>query len=115
MKTGVDWPAPFFTVDCPFCVRKSNVSTSRKRRDGSRGPSAFDVNGRAALDALNAGIGRTHLSALTSALNIPQVNHVTFRASEREIGKATEKVAEKSCLKVIEAEKENALKGTKRA
>ena len=57
----------------------------------------------------------THLSALTSALNIPQMNHVTFKAREREIGKAIEKVAEKSCLKAIEAEKENALKGNKRA
>jgi len=107
--------ASTFTVDCPFCGHKNNVSTSRKHRDGSRGPSAFDVNSRAALGALNAGIGHTHLSALTSALNIPQMNHVTFKAREREIGKAIEKVAEKSCLKAIEAEKENALKGNKRA
>ena len=84
--------ASTFTVDCPFCGHKNNVSTSRKRRDGSRGPSAFDVNSRAALVALNAGIGHTHLSALTSALNIPQMNHVTFKAKEREMAKRLKKL-----------------------
>jgi len=65
-----------FAVDCPFCGHKNKVSTSRKHRHGSRGPSAFDVNSRAALGALNAGIGHTHLSALTDVPNIPQMNRV---------------------------------------
>jgi len=49
--------ASTFPVDCPFCGHKNNVSTSIKYRHGSSGPSAFDVNNRAALGALNAGIG----------------------------------------------------------
>ena len=88
------------------------MSTSKTHRYGSRGPKAFDVNSRAALATLNAGIGHTHPSAITSALDIPQMNHVTLKAREREVGKAIENVAAKSCLEAILAEKENALQGT---
>ena len=71
----------------------------QKHRYGSRGPKTFDVNRRAALATLNAGIGHTHLSPFTSTLDIPQINHITFKAREREVGKAVETVAVKSCLK----------------
>ena len=104
--------ASTFTVNCPFCGKTNTVSTSKTHRYGSRGPNAFDVNSRAALATLNAGIGHTHLSTITAALDIPSMNHVTFKAREREVGKAIEKVASKSCLKAILAEKENALQGT---
>lgn len=104
--------ASTFTVNCPYCGKSNTVSTSKTHRYGSRGPKAFDVNSRAALATLNAGIGHTHLSAITSALDIPQVNHVTLKAREREVGKAIENVAAKSCLEAILAEKENALHGT---
>ena len=40
------------------------------------------------------------------------MNHVTYKAREREVGNAIEKVAVRSCLKAILAEKENALQGT---
>ena len=83
----------------------------KNHRNGSRGPNAFDVNSRAALATLNAGIGHIHLSTLTAALDMPQMNHVTFKAREKEIGKAIENVAAKSCLKAIETEKENTLQG----
>ena len=86
--------------------------TSKTHRCGSRGPNAFDVNSRAALATLNAGIGHTHLSTITAALDIPSMNHVTYKAREREVGNAIEKVAAESCLKVTLAEKENALQGT---
>ena len=104
--------ASTFTVDCPFCGKRNTVSTSKTHRYGSRGPKTFDVNSRAALATLNAGIGHTHLSTFTSTLDIPQINHVTFKAREREVGKAVETVTAKSCLKAIQAEKENALQGT---
>ena len=41
------------------------------------------------------------------------MNHVTYKAMEREVGIAIEKVAARSCLKAILAEKENALQGTR--
>ena len=107
------WPASTFTGNCPFCGKSNTVLTSKTHRCGSRGPNAFDVNSRAALATLNAGIGHTHLSTITAALNIPSMNHVTYKAREREVGNAIEKVAARSCLKAILAEKENALQGTR--
>ncbi|XP_078380315.1 uncharacterized protein LOC144663289 [Oculina patagonica] len=96
-------------VNCPFCGAQNKVSTSKSHRAGHRGPQAFDVNTRAALGALHAGVGHTHLSAITSTLNIPSISHVSFKTREREIGHAAETVARKSCVKFSEAEKENAL------
>jgi len=110
MKLNVDWPVNL-QLTVPF-VEKATVSTSKTHRYGSRGPNAFDVNSRAALATLNNGIGHTCLRTLTATLDIPPMNHVTYKAREREVGKSIEKVAAKSCLKAIPAEKENALQGT---
>ena len=74
--------------------------TSKTHRHGSRGPNAFDVNSRAVLATLTAGIGH-NLRTITAALDIPSINHVTYKAREREAGKAIEEVAAKSCLKAI--------------
>ena len=41
------------------------------------------------------------------------MNHVTYKAREREVGNAIENVTAKSCLKAIIAEKENATQGTR--
>ena len=56
-------------------------------------------------------LGQYYLSAITSTLNIPSISHVSFKTREREIGKATETVAHRSCAKFSEIEKENALEG----
>jgi len=103
--------ASTFQVNCPHCGTQNTVSSSKSHRAGHRGPQAFNVNTRAALGALHAGAGHTHLSAITSTLNIPSMSHVTFKAREREIGLALESVAQNSCKKFIEAEKENVLEG----
>ena len=42
-------------------------------------------------------------------MNIPTMNHNTFKAREREVGNAVEHVAELSCKESLENEKENAL------
>ena len=75
----------------------NKVSTSNQHRSGKRGPMAYDINTRIALGALNAGIGQTHVNSLLSCLNVPSINHVTFKAREREVGKVIESVAETSC------------------
>lgn len=103
--------ASSFLVNCPICGAENKVVTSKSHSTGHRGPKAFDVNTRAALGALHAGIGHTHLSAITSTMNTPSMSHVTFKTREREIGHAVENVAQNSCTKFIEAEKENVLKG----
>ena len=103
--------ASTFFVNCPICGAQNKVSTSKAHSTGQRGPQPFDVNTRAALGALHAGIGHTHLSAITSTLNAPSMSHVTFKTREREIGHALENIAQNSCTKFIEAEKENVLQG----
>ena len=59
-------------------------------RTGKRGPMAQDVNTRLALEVLNAGIGHTHVNSLLLCLDVPTVNHVTFKTRERDVGKAVE-------------------------
>ena len=97
MKLKVDWPV-HLQLTVPFVEKAHRVSTHRY---GSKGPNAFDINSRAALATLNAGLSHTHLSTITAILNIPPMNHVTYKAREREVGKTIEKVAAKSCLKAI--------------
>ena len=80
-----------------------------QHRTGTRGPKALDVNTRLALGALNAGIGQTHVNSLLSCLDIPPINHVTFKAREREVGKAVESVANESCIESSCKEREKAI------
>lgn len=103
--------ASTFLVNCPACGVQNKFSTSKSHSAGHRGPQAFDVNTRATLGALHAGVGHTHLSAITSTLNIPSMTHVTFKTREREVGHAVENVAKNSCAKIRQAEKENVLAG----
>ena len=80
-----------------------------QHRTGKRGPMAHDTNTRLALGALNAGIGQTHVNSLFSCLDIPTVNHVTFKTREREVGKAVERVANESCVMSCCKEREIAI------
>ena len=70
---------------------------------------AHDVNTRLALGALNAGIGHTHVNSLLSCLDIPTVNHVTFKTREREVERAVEHVANGSCVASCWKEREIAM------
>ena len=92
-------------------IASNTNSTSKSHESGTRGPKANDINSRAALVALHAGNGHTHLSAMTSTLNISSMNHVTFKTWEQEVGKAAERICTNSCAKFIQNEKENVLKG----
>ena len=55
-----------------------------------RGRLTYDINTRAALGLLHAGIGNTHLNNLFSTMNIPTMNSRTFKSREREVGHALE-------------------------
>jgi len=70
---------------------------------------AHDVNTRLALGALNAGIGHTHINSLLSCLDIPTLNHETFKTREREVGKAVEHVANESRVASCCEEREMAM------
>lgn len=69
----------------------------------------FDVNTRAALGCLHAGVGNTHLNNLLSTLNVPAMNSSTFKTREREAGKAIEQVAKNSCEQFLNRERDKAI------
>lgn len=85
------------------------MKTSSEHRSGQRGPSTHNINSRAVLGCLHTGIGITHLNNLLSTLNVPTINPVTFKSSERETGNAVEKVARKTCLENMALERKLAL------
>lgn len=95
-----------FTVKCSFCGHNNEVRSSGEHRTGSRGPLASNINTRAALGSLHAGIGNTHLNNLLSTMNIPTMNHRLFKKREREIGNVVENIARESCKLNLKLEKE---------
>ena len=66
----------------------------------------YDINTKATLASLHAGVGETHLKSILSVMNIPPMSRATFKARERETGKAVESVAKVSCEEVIRKEKQ---------
>ena len=93
--------ASIFVVKCHFRGYLNTASTSMQHRTGKWGPMAHDVNTRLALGALNAGIGHTHVNSLLLCLDIPTVNHLTFKTREREVRKAVEHEARKVVLRIV--------------
>ena len=94
-----------FTAKCSFCGHNSDVRSSGEHRTGSRDPLASNINTRAALGSLHAGIGNTHLNNLLSTMNIPTINHRLFKKREREIGNVVENIARESCKLNLNLEK----------
>ena len=100
--------ASTFTIQC-ICGHNNEIKTSQEHRSGKRGPAAFDVNTRIALGCLHAGIGQTHINNLLSTANIPTLNSSTFKAREREVGKAVEHITKISCEESLQMEKAKAM------
>ena len=98
-----------FHVKCTNCGFINKVPTSAQHRIGTHGPPAFDVNSRAALGSLHIGIGQTQVNNLFSTMNIPSISISTYKKREREVGKATETLAKKSCKESIAQEREKAM------
>ena len=89
-------------MQCQFCSHKNKIETSSSHiKSGKPGPNAYDINTKATLASLHAGVGETHLKSILSVMNIPPMSRATFKARERETGKAVESVAKVSCEEVI--------------
>ena len=95
-----------FTVKCSFCGHNNDVRSSGEHRTGGRGPLASNINTRAALGSLHAGIGNKHLNNLLPTMNIPTMNHRPFKKREREIGNVVENIARERCKLNLNLEKE---------
>ena len=98
-----------FHVKGTNCGFINKVATSAQHSSVTHGPPAFDVNSRAVLGSLHIGIGQTQINNLLSTINIPRINISTFKKREREVGKATETLAKKSCKESIAEEREKAI------
>ena len=57
----------------------------------------------------HAGIGQRHVSNFMAALEIQQLHHKSMKAREREISPAIQKVAEESCRKALQEERDLSL------
>ena len=86
-----------FSIKYSFCGHLNEVKSSAEHRAGSCGPLVSNINTRAVLGSLHAGMGNTHLKNLLSTMNVLTMNHNLFKRREREVGDALEKVATDSC------------------
>ena len=96
-----------FSFKCSFCGHLNEVKSPGEHKAGSRGPLVNDINTRAVLGSLQAGMGNTHLNNLLSTINIPTMNHQLFKRREREVGNALENIARESCKINLNLEKKN--------
>ncbi|XP_061174191.1 uncharacterized protein LOC133183249 [Saccostrea echinata] len=95
-------------IKCNFCTTVNYVPTGKRHsRSDNNGIRAFDVNTKVALGMLHAGIGEKKLSMLLSVLNIPPLSKTSLKTSERQVGRAVEDVAKKSCKEFANAEQES--------
>ena len=93
--------ASVFSIPCFLCGHLNKIESSEKHRSGKRGPMTFDINTRAALGCLHAGIGESHMNNFLSTMNIPTLNSLTFKTREREVGGAVENIVKNSCQEFI--------------
>ena len=84
--------ASIFSVKCSYCGHVNEGKCSGEHRAGNRGPLVSDINTRAVLGSLHAG-----LNNLLLTMNIPTMNHRLFKRREMEVGNAVENDARESC------------------
>nr|XP_034328380.1 uncharacterized protein LOC117689936 [Crassostrea gigas] len=98
--------ASIFYIKCSECNGISPVYTGKKHNTANKsGPAkCFDVNTKLAAAMINVGIGEQQMNNILAELNIPSINHKTLKEREREVGRAFEEVADKSCNNALRDE-----------
>ncbi|VDI29330.1 Hypothetical predicted protein [Mytilus galloprovincialis] len=87
-------------IRCDLCATVTDVQT------GKRGPTgSYDINTKAALGMIHAGIGPTHLQNVLAECNLPSISENTLRKKEKELSKQIGEVANTSCRTAQEEEK----------
>ena len=105
--------ASVLELKCSNCGFTTKVSTAKTHHSadnetypgGSRGRPAYDVNTKAALGMINAGVGATHLNNMLASMNIPPIHHKSLKRWEREVGSHLESAAKRSCKEALIAER----------
>lgn len=69
--------ASIIFIRCDECMEISRLETSHTHwtNEQRRGRPAYDINTKATLGMLNAGIGVTHINAFLTAMNVPAWHH----------------------------------------
>ncbi|KAK0073011.1 hypothetical protein PV326_013877, partial [Microctonus aethiopoides] len=77
-----------------------------KVHEGDKKSILSDVNSKAVLGSLHAGVGYTALNKILACLNTLLMSDTLFKRYERELGPATEKAAKESCQRAAEEERQ---------
>ena len=85
------------------------VATNRLNHYNFEGKHS-DVNSKAVLGILMAGMGNSHFNKLLASLDIPELTWPTFKSHEEEIGRVIQQMAEESCQKAAALERELTIK-----
>ncbi|CAC5370053.1 unnamed protein product [Mytilus coruscus] len=87
-------------IRCDLCDTVTDVQT------GKRGPTgSYDINTKATIGMIHAGIGPIHLQNLLAECNLPSISENTLRKKEKELSKQIGEVANTSCRIAQEEEK----------
>ncbi|KAK0180581.1 hypothetical protein PV327_002948 [Microctonus hyperodae] len=103
--------ASIFTVQCENCRGKIRFAIDKKHQvkkqcTRTKARSHYDVNTRAAMGALNAGVGNTHINKILASLNIPPLYINCYKTHETEVGTVAEEMARESCIAATLMERE---------
>ena len=91
----------YIRCECGFIT---NVPTCASHQGSSSRSVVYDVNTKAAMGMINAGLGPSQVNTLMADMNIPPVCPKTLKRREREVGPAIESLAKRSCKRALEAE-----------
>ncbi|XP_052083925.1 uncharacterized protein LOC127721281 [Mytilus californianus] len=87
-------------VDCELCHTVTDVQF------GKRGPSgSYDINTKASIGMIHAGMGPTHLQNFLAECNLPSITESTLRKKEKELSGQIKNVTIQSCNMVQREEK----------
>ncbi|XP_063979299.1 uncharacterized protein LOC135163636 [Diachasmimorpha longicaudata] len=94
-----------FTIECKKCDKVTIVPTGKIHNTDNSHQHA-DVNTKAVLGTLHAGMGCPALNNLLACMNVPTISTDLSKRYEREIGPALEQCTKESCRSAAEEEKQ---------
>ncbi|XP_011876984.1 PREDICTED: uncharacterized protein LOC105567056, partial [Vollenhovia emeryi] len=101
--------ASIFSVRCHKCLHVNIVPTG-KPHEGPSGKPIFDVNTKAVLGSIHAGLGCESINKFLQVIDVPGMSSRTFKKHEREIGPVVEEIAKASCKEACNLERSLTLK-----
>ncbi|KAK0170513.1 hypothetical protein PV328_008351 [Microctonus aethiopoides] len=98
-------PNSLLLIRCRKCAINTLVPTGKMHITNNNKTKA-DVNTKAVLGILYAGMGCTALNKLLTCLNVPTISNNLYKRYEREIGPALEAIAKESCERAAAEERQ---------